>query len=847
MKNWTLPASAGGGSQSSVPEEEDLEEQRCSHAPLPTAKPTPEFVGTSPAIRHSYRNVSFILLLGLSASAAFLGLGMFALNTVENDDLDRFSTDLYYKIDSALDDYKFAASMIHNRCRGRNFTRREFRQVYEYLVAGSLDVQAVDFKPQVTHAERSAYEAEARDYYAKYYPYIPYQGFRGFNFANSTSIELRLPADVYFPVHYLEPVMGNEKAIDLDFYASGSRRHAIEVCLQSGKPTISDRLKLVQERLDVAYGVVLLHPGVNLTQPSDIWPRDLASIVIRIPDLLKRATLPQSVGVKVYLHDRMESNDESIFLGAVQVGPFSKFEQESFLLLPEISLAELSGVKRVWMRNLNATDKVWTVSVVPLDGSFEPQLVFVILGGVFILLASVFLAWGVHRNTQRVVQFSSMKHQVEAEKAALILEHANNTAKSERELNDFISHEVRNPVAAAMVACSFMERITSKNPTTIDLESWEILKGDVSVVSNALHFINDLLRNMLDMHRATSQQLVVNMAPLDVLHDVLEPVHSMLYVQGGAVAVSVLCPPGLFVTADKLRLKQVILNLGRNSSKFVDNGFIRLCATKLDNNLIEFAVEDSGPGIPTEKREKIFNKYQDSLDELAQGTGIGLFLCRKLVALMGGSICLDESYDSGIPGCPGARITFCLNAPEVTASSTTDEFSGFETEPIVQSSRPTGMSVHHAHEETPSIHLSENLSVLFVDDDAILRKLFTRVIKTVAPTWKIREASNGETALRLTDTDTFDIIFMDMYMASVEKQLLGTDSVAALRVKGVTSCICGLSANDKEKEFMEAGADAFLFKPFPCEERALKRELIRILRLKEDADSEVANASETIE
>jgi DNA-binding response OmpR family regulator len=68
-----------------------------------------------------------------------------------------------------------------------------------------------------------------------------------------------------------------------------------------------------------------------------------------------------------------------------------------------------------------------------------------------------------------------------------------------------------------------------------------------------------------------------------------------------------------------------------------------------------------------------------------------------------------------------------------------------------------------------------------------------------------------------------------MYMASVEKQMLGTETVEALRRKGVRCRICGLSANEKEADFLKAGADAFTYKPFPCEANALKMELLRIL------------------
>ena len=113
--------------------------------------------------------------------------------------------------------------------------------------------------------------------------------------------------------------------------------------------------------------------------------------------------------------------------------------------------------------------------------------------------------------------------------------------------------------------------------------------------------------------------------------------------------------------------------------------------------------------------------------------------------------------------------------------------------------------------------------------DPVLRKLFARSVKLVAPSWSMREASSGETALKLVETEQFDLIFMDFYMASTVKQLLGTEAIMMLRSRGVTSLICGLSANDKEVEFLAAGANAFTFKPFPCEKSALRRELQRIL------------------
>jgi signal transduction histidine kinase len=103
----------------------------------------------------------------------------------------------------------------------------------------------------------------------------------------------------------------------------------------------------------------------------------------------------------------------------------------------------------------------------------------------------------------------------------LILEAAQRSARRERELNDFIAHEVRNPVAAAMAACSFVKSAIYKEQPFPTQEDLNTTREDVGTIDNALVFVNDLLRDMLDMHRASNNQLVVKLTPTDVLHDIL--------------------------------------------------------------------------------------------------------------------------------------------------------------------------------------------------------------------------------------------------------------------------------------------------------------------------------------
>jgi CheY-like chemotaxis protein len=283
----------------------------------------------------------------------------------------------------------------------------------------------------------------------------------------------------------------------------------------------------------------------------------------------------------------------------------------------------------------------------------------------------------------------------------------------------------------------------------------------------------------------------------------------------------------------------------------VQKGFLRLRAAEVEG-VVHISVEDSGPGIPPEKRVQLFEKFQESLDSLNQGTGIGLSLCKNLAELMNAEIWFDESYDSGVDGCPGSRFVINLKKPPLriddkdldglnprgdTSSrmlvrNGSDKISVVTAATEMESSQgDTEMESSQGVAETPpGSALPASLSVLFVDDDFVLRKLFVRAVKKVAPEWKVQEAANGETSVRkVEDGEVFDLIFMDQYMASVEKQLLGTESTRALRSKGVTCKICGLSANDTRDAFLEAGANAFMMKPFPCDKERLTRELLRVL------------------
>lgn len=326
---------------------------------------------------------------------------------------------------------------------------------------------------------------------------------------------------------------------------------------------------------------------------------------------------------------------------------------------------------------------------------------------------------------------------------------------------------------------------------------------DLHVISSSLNHVVDLLRGVLEYSKAGAQTLQMDLVDTAVLHDVFEPVKTFLHRRDDTFDFIIDCPDDLIIRADRMRLRQVILNLAGNSKKFVEKGYIRLSAEVLDGK-IRLSVEDSGTGIPKEKQKSIFQKFQQSLDTLNQGTGLGLALCKNLVDLMGGTIWLDEEYCSSILGCPGTRFVVDLEGVSVNQQLNKAKEVAIEGSEVPATSE-------NVSDKKPSI-LPEKWNVLVTDDDMVLRKLIRRSLVRIAPSWIITEACNGETAIEKAENERFDLIFLDQYMASVEKQLLGTETCRMMRAKGVDSILCGLSANDKREIFMQAGADGFMIK-----------------------------------
>lgn len=105
-------------------------------------------------------------------------------------------------------------------------------------------------------------------------------------------------------------------------------------------------------------------------------------------------------------------------------------------------------------------------------------------------------------------------------------------------------------------------------------------------------------------------------------------------------------PDSLQIQTNKMYVLKILRELLYNANKYTNNGSITISNQQLDSNHVCFRVSDTGPGIPLDDRERIFNQFT-KLNSFNEGLGMGLYLCRRLATLLGGSLDLDITYTNG--------------------------------------------------------------------------------------------------------------------------------------------------------------------------------------------------------
>jgi signal transduction histidine kinase len=235
------------------------------------------------------------------------------------------------------------------------------------------------------------------------------------------------------------------------------------------------------------------------------------------------------------------------------------------------------------------------------------------------------------------------------EEAQLESAKANDANEAKTEFLSYMSHEIRNPAAVMM---NIADILATSGPLT---EKQRNLIHTLQLSSESL--IN-LLNDFLDITKIESRHIELERIPFS-LYQTLQDVSCIMSAsaRGKGLEFALRCEPvkNCLFLGDPARLRQMMLNLCSNAIKFTDKGSVEISVTSENSGIetikqIIISVSDSGIGISTEQKEKIFEKFSQadpSIHRKYGGTGLGLSITKRLAEAMGGSIDVQSSLGKG--------------------------------------------------------------------------------------------------------------------------------------------------------------------------------------------------------
>jgi signal transduction histidine kinase/FixJ family two-component response regulator len=366
-------------------------------------------------------------------------------------------------------------------------------------------------------------------------------------------------------------------------------------------------------------------------------------------------------------------------------------------------------------------------------------------------------------------------------KAATRLADEANRSKSEFLAN--MSHEIRTPLNGVIGINAALARteLTPEQAKMVDL------------IATSGETLETLLTDVLDLARIESGHLELKAEAFD-LEDCLESVVA-LFETGArqkALDFSLDVAPdvaGAFV-GDVVRIRQVVSNLLSNAVKFTGEGSIVLKATLDDDGRVVIAVTDTGIGFDADFKARLFQRFEQADGSITRrfgGTGLGLAISRALAEAMEGA--LEADAEPGV----GSTFTLTLNLARAADSA------------VVKASDP----VQARPQESGAPR------VLLAEDHPINRKVVELLFDGTGVV--LTSVENGAEAVALYETETFDMVLMDMQMPVMD----GLTAIRLMRsreqAQGVPATpIYTLSANampEHAEASLKAGANGHLTKP----------------------------------
>ena len=332
--------------------------------------------------------------------------------------------------------------------------------------------------------------------------------------------------------------------------------------------------------------------------------------------------------------------------------------------------------------------------------------------------------------------------------------------ENERKIKSELIEAKEKAEAANVAKSSFLAMMSHeiKTPVNVIIGYSDLLANDLEEnlrqqvlrnISRNSHHLLQLLNDILDLNTIESGKIETRPLPIFLrteIDGVVEQLSTLASKKSLSLTVDYTCSLPEMIEIDPLRLRQILVNLITNAIKFTHNGEIKVKVKKEFAELAEkpmliIEVQDTGIGIDPNNWSKLFQPFSQIKDHIVQdsgGTGLGLFLSKKIARLIGGDVELKHSnIDQGS----------CFQFSWGLVSSCKAKFISEQT-PILASPRLI------------------NIKVLLVEDNPDIQLLFSTYLESEG--CQVSTANNGIEALEKATKETLHIILMDIQIPMID-------------------------------------------------------------------------------
>ncbi len=359
----------------------------------------------------------------------------------------------------------------------------------------------------------------------------------------------------------------------------------------------------------------------------------------------------------------------------------------------------------------------------------------------------------------------------EAEKQARAS--AERASRMREDLLAVVSHDLKNPLSSIVMSTALLKTMTAAG------ELPERVRKHTDNISTAVGSMNRLIGDLLDLASMESGHFVVSSAPHEVA-PLLRDTLTILRPVATAKSLRLECESearGLWAYCDVPRVSQVLSNIIGNAIKFTPTGgSIRIDVAAIGAE-VQFAISDTGPGIPEEHLKHVFDRYWRARNERRTGVGLGLSIAKGLAEAHGGRIWVESRVGKG------TTFFFTLRSAQASAALPPPPAEGAE-----------GLRKRH---------------LLVVDDDRELRESLCEFLEEAG--YDVEAAKSGHDALEYLNAGTVpDLILLDMVMPGMNGYQFHEAQQQNPKIAAVPLIVMTSNRNLKG---LPSGPDAVVYKP----------------------------------